>query len=127
MVPSRLSPHPAARLAGSQAHHCPPGGRLVQHKAISSLLFAEGELAREELASCAQHLLSCQGPGETMFVPGGWWHTVMNLTTPTIAVTHNYASTPIFREVTHRNHRLAPRVRAGSTHAAELAMSVAVV
>jgi hypothetical protein len=59
---------------------------------------------------CTEVYEFLQYPGETVYVPGGWWHAVVNLT-DTVAVTQNFCTCETFERVWRQ-------VRKGRNHMA---------
>ena len=65
-------------------------------------------LPRMRAANPSVKVYECiQGPGDLIFVPGQWWHGVLNLT-DTVAVTHNYCGRDNFDDVCKRTARQRP-------------------
>ena len=51
-----------------------------------------------------------QYPGEVIFIPGGWWHAVLNLD-DTVAVTENYVNPGNFDHVWRKTRKGRRKVR----------------
>lgn len=53
---------------------------------------------KEKYGSELNEIWFIQRPGDLVFIPGGWWHSVVNLD-DTIAITQNYCNTVNFPKI----------------------------
>jgi histone arginine demethylase JMJD6 len=80
-------PEVAKRLVKGK-HHM---GKHDDDEASNYFAFMLPKIREEARAAGHEVYEYIQQPGETMFIPGGWWHAVINLD-DTIAVTQNFCS-----------------------------------
>jgi histone arginine demethylase JMJD6 len=98
LFPPTLSPAQVAAIQGLG-----PDGPGAPQSAEAWFAAVLPALDRERLGA----IELTQHPGETIFVPAGWWHTVVNLGL-TVAVTQNFASEANLCGVAHEMRQQRP-------------------